>query len=260
MCRFFSFVSDGNGKYWYTDWEQRKKLDFDGNCDSHSRIAERAGFTGEREDRLNKYEFNPFSGEFRVDAINVEDDRVEAEDWVRNVLDFRKVVEPLRLHPIVHPFKDVKKKKVSKKDIENLKKWDSAGFHSVWDSVWDYARDSVRGSVGESVRGSVGFHSVGDSVLGSVRGSVGDSVRGSVWGFVEGFVGGSMRISVWDFVWAYCSSFFQLDKWKGVNPFQCGIDLWNRGFVPSFDGEVWRLHQGVNAEVVYEITKEELRK
>ena len=93
-----------------------------------------------------------------------------------------------------------------------------------------------------------------DSVGGSVRNSVGDSVRASV------------RSSVGDSVGAYISSLFpSIKKWKyinheeGVNPFQSGIDLCNMGLVPSFDGEVWRLHKGKNAEVVLEITREELR-
>jgi len=59
--------------------------------------------------------------------------------------------------------------------------------------------------------------------------------------------------SVWDSVWAsvraYVSSLFpNIREWKyinhevGVNPFQSCIDLWKSGFVPSFDGKVWRLH------------------
>ena len=51
-----------------------------------------------------------------------------------------------------------------------------------------------------------------------------------------------------------------MDHEEGVNPFQSVIDLWNMGLVPSFDGKVWRLHKGKNAEVVLEITKKELRR
>ena len=115
-----------------------------------------------------------------------------------------------------------------------------------WDSVWD--------SVGYSVRASVW-----DSVGYSVR----DSVRDSVWGSVGGFVWGSVR----DSVVAYISSLFpKIKKWKyvdhekGVNPFQSGIDLWNMGLIPSFDGNVWRLHKGKKAEIVLEITQKELRR
>jgi hypothetical protein len=76
----------------------------------------------------------------------------------------------------------------------------------------------------------------------------------------------SVEASVRDFIYAYISSLFpNIKKWKyiehkeGVNPFQAGIDLWHMGLVPSFDGEVWRLHKGEKAEVVLEITRGELR-
>ena len=85
------------------------------------------------------------------------------------------------------------------------------------------------------------------------RASVGDSV------------GASVRDSVWDSVWAsvgaYTGSFFNLPReaWKYTEniktngyPFQPCVDLWERGLVPSFDGEVWRLHSGPNAKVIWE--------
>ncbi len=69
--------------------------------------------------------------------------------------------------------------------------------------------------------------------------------------------------SVWDSsgasVWAYIGNLFpQIDDWEyidhkpGEYPFQPCVDLWHRGFVPSFDGETWRLHSGKNAKIVYE--------
>lgn len=108
-------------------------------------------------------------------------------------------------------------------DLKNLKKW-----ASVRDSIWD-----------------------------SVSDSVGDSVRASAWGSVWGSVSDSTR--------EYTSSLFpDIKTWKyvdhkeGKNPFQCGIDLWNRGFIPSFDGKTWRIHSGENTEIVFEISKKEL--
>ena len=119
------------------------------------------------------------------------------------------------------------------KALSLLKEWDS-----VWVSVWDSVSDSVRASMGASVRASVWV---------------------SVWD--------SVGVSVRDFIWAYVSSFFpNINKWKyidhkeGVNPFQSGIDLWHMGLVPSFDGKVWRLRKGEKAEVVLEISREELRR
>ena len=84
--------------------------------------------------------------------------------------------------------------------------------------------------------------------MGSV--SVWDSVSGSVWDSVRGYVG----------------SFFKLDRWKyiqhkkGEYPYQCVVDLWNQGLVPSFDGEYWRLHSGRKAKVVFKISQTELQK
>jgi len=73
-------------------------------------------------------------------------------------------------------------------------------------------------------------------------------------------VGDSVWDSVWASVWAYTSSLFpNIKKWKyidhkeGYNPYQPCIDLWKRGFVPSYDGETWRLHAGEKAKIVYEL-------
>jgi len=225
MCNFFSCVSDGKGKVMYFDWELRKKclsgeLNYD--PDSHTSIADYFGHKGAMEDVLNKWEYNPLTKVFKADQINTNDDSVLVRRFVEQ-LDWKKVVEPLILKPIVNPFsKD--RKRVVKKDIALLKEWDSVG-DSVWDSVWA----SVWGSVWDSVWASV---------WGSVWGSVWDSVRASVGGSVWG----SVRASVGDSVWAYMGTFFDLPEWRENYPFQPAVDLWERGLVPSYDGKVWRLH------------------
>ena len=65
--------------------------------------------------------------------------------------------------------------------------------------------------------------------------------------------------SVRDSVGAYTSSLFpNIKKWEyidhdeGENPFQPCINLWQAGLVPSYDGKVWRLHAGENADVIWE--------
>jgi hypothetical protein len=121
----------------------------------------------------------------------------------------------------------LKKRKPTKKDIADLKKW-----ASVWASV----RDSVWASVWASVRDSVW-----DSVWASVRASVWASVRDSVWD--------SVRDSVWDSVGAYYSSFFDIEY---KYDFSSLNRLWNKGLVPSYDGTKWRLHSGEKTEVVWE--------
>jgi hypothetical protein len=98
-------------------------------------------------------------------------------------------------------------------------------------------RDSVRDSVWDSVR---------DSVWDSVRDSVWDSVGDSVWASV----GDSVWDSVRDSVGAYMSSFFEV-KYK--YDFFSAVKLWEAGLVPSFDGNIWRLHAGKDAKIIYEL-------
>ena len=149
--------------------------------------------------------------------------------------------------------------------------WDSVGdsvWASVWDSVWDSVRDSVRASVGDSVWDSVGSSvgaSVGASVLASVRASVWDSVWASVWDSVWDTVWESVRESVWASVGALF--YLRRSQWKYTEkiktkgyPFQCAVDLWKQGLVPSFDGTFWRLHSGKKAKVVFKISQKKLRR
>ncbi len=247
MCKFFSLVSDGRGTVYYFDAGIRKKIiseELDYKTDSHTSIADYFGFKGAKEDTLNKYEYNPLTRAFEIDQINTTDDSETVKDFCLN-LDFKTIVPELIIKTIIHPFRDVRPRKVTQKDIGLLKQWASI-WNSVEASVWESVGASVRASVGANVVASVG-DSVGDSVWNSVWANVGDSV----WESVDA--------SVWDSVWAYTSSFFSLQEWKyikhrpGQNPFAPCITLWERGFVPSFDGKTWRLHAGKNAEIVYEL-------
>ena len=200
MCKFFSLTSDGRGEIRYFDWEQRKKIldgELDYNPDSHTSINDFYGYKGEMEDCRNRYEYNPITGVFTVDAIHGEDDSAEVERKVR-ALDFSRIVPQLVIKPIKNPLLvERKHPEPNAEEISLLKRW-----ASVWDSVW---------------------------------------------------------ASVWDSVWAYISSFFALDEWQlngeivRENPFQPAMDLWEAGLVPSFDGKVWRLHAGKDAQIVYEL-------
>ena len=139
MCEFFSIVTEPEGRggeRFYFKWTQRNK-DSSGEFDSHSTICKHYKLD---EDVCNKYEFNPLTKEFEVDRINSEvDDRVQVEEWVNN-LDFKKVVKPLIVKPIIHPFNDVSEvEQVTEEHIKWLKE-----YISVWASVWDSVRDSVR--------------------------------------------------------------------------------------------------------------------
>ena len=248
MCRFFSLTSDGRGEIRYFDWAQRKKIldgELDYNPDSHTSINDFFGYKGEMEDCRNRYEYNPITGVFTVDAIHGEDDSAEVERKVR-ALDFSLIVPQLVIKPIKNPLLvERKHPEPNAEEISLLKRWASVRA-SVWASVVASIGASVRASVGVSV-----WDSVEASVWDSVEASVGALVRASVWASVVASIGAS--------VWAYISSFFALDEWQfngeivRENPFQPAIDLWEAGLVPSFDGEIWRLHAGKDAQIVYEM-------
>lgn len=223
MCNFFSFVTEPEkhgGKRFYFDWKYRKEHLKDDNHDSHSSICE---FYKLNEDVCNKYEFNPLTKKFEIDQINSQvDDRIQAEDWV-NKLDFKRIIEPLVVKPIINPFDLPKVVRITNEHIDLLKQWDAVR-NAVWDAVWT----SVWVSVWISVRDAVGN-------------AVWDAVRNAVW------------TSVWDAVRAYSSSFFNIKYKYDFSP--C-VRLWESGLVPSFDGTTWRLHSGKNADVVFEWKKE----
>ena len=247
MCQFFSFVTDPVGhpaEYYCFDWEYRKSnLDDDG-VDSHSHIC--AHFAID-EDRCNKYEFNPLTKAFKTDQINSErDDSEAAEKWA-NRLDFKTIVEPLIVKPIVNPFELPKVEQVTDEQIGWLKDWDSV-WASVRDSIWYSLRASVMDSVMASVRDSDWasvWASVRDSIWYSLRASVMDSVMASVRDSDWASVMASVRASVRD----YALSFFAIDF---EHDFSSAVKLLESGLVPSFDGTKWRLHSGENADVVFE--------
>jgi hypothetical protein len=161
----------------------------------------------------------------------------------------------------VNPFK-IKAGPVTDEEVGLLKKWDSVRSsvrHSIWDSIWSILRDSawssLRGNIEDSVWNSI-WSSLRDSVKDSVWSSLRDIVKDSVR---DGYTWDSIEDSVWDSAEAYISSLYpgiktwkHIDHPKGENPFQPCIDLWHRGFVPSFDGKIWRLHAGEKAEIVWE--------
>ena len=125
MCQFFSFVTDPinhPAEYYYFDWDYRKaNLDDDGT-DSHSHIC---AYYQLNEDRCNKYEYNPLTKRFEIDQINSErDDSKAAEKWVQR-LDFKTVVEPLIIKPIVNPFELPAVERVTDEQIDWLKSWAS---------------------------------------------------------------------------------------------------------------------------------------
>lgn len=152
MCEFFSFDSDGNGKFLYFNHEIRKRIllgDLQGKykTDSHTSIADYHGYKGNKEDKLNKYEYNPLTKKFSIDQLNTTDDSSEAKKWVQS-LDFSTIVPELIIKPSVNPLKVVRDHKVTEEEIGWLQEWKSVWSlvgDSVWDSVWSLVGDSVVG-------------------------------------------------------------------------------------------------------------------
>jgi len=248
MCDFFSFRTDGAGNPYYLNAEQRKEvLAKDENPDSHTFIAEYYGFKDEDEDMLNAYEHNPLTKELTIIRMNNKDDSVQARAFCEH-LDYKTVVPELVIKPIVHPF-TIEHGVITETDIERLKQWISVR-NSMRDSVWDSVRKSVKSFVGDSVWASL---------WNPIRSSVGVSVWNRLWASLKNPVRGTVGGSVGDSIAAYVSSFFNFPKWnnighrEGINPFQCAVDMWESGLVPSFDGDTWRLHGGKNAEIMYEL-------
>ena len=153
MCKFFSLVSDGKDKIMYFDWEIRKKIiakELNYESDSHTSIADYFGYKAEKEDTLNKYEYNPLTKEFVIDQLNTIDDSAKVKEFCLN-LNFKIIVPQLIIKPILNPLLLPKVEKVTKEDIKLLKQWDSVWDSvgdSVWDSVWNSVRDSVEANIG----------------------------------------------------------------------------------------------------------------
>jgi hypothetical protein len=122
----------------------------------------------------------------------------------------------------VYPF-DIEPTITIDEAVELLKQW-----ASVWDSVWASVRDSVWASVRASVWDSVWA-----------------SVRASAWGYTSSLFPG---ITNWKYV----------EHEPGVNPFQSDINLWMSGYVPSYDGKIWRLHTRDGIVWVGEISNKEV--
>jgi hypothetical protein len=161
VCQFFSCVSDGRGTVYYFDWRERQKFlkgELKGveSPDSHTSIADYYGFKADAEDRMNKYEYNPLTGKFAIDHMGSDDDSLQVKRMLET-WNWKHVVKPLVVKPIINPLTDIHRKlsRPTKAEIELLDRWASV-------------RDSVRASVGASV-----WDSVKASVWASVWASVG---------------------------------------------------------------------------------------
>jgi hypothetical protein len=243
MCKAFSGIVDITGQ----------KVTWKLGVDSHTDLVRLAGYKDSTADpklmEFAKIEITPKNGDYlNPDKWVYKVDESPAPIWIGREHEdacrkahanwLKQLDKFIIRHPMVNPFK-LTAPEVGPKQIALLQKWDS-----VWDSVWASVGDSVWASVGASVGASLwapAWASVGNSVWDSVRNSVGASVGA--------YTGSFLKIPVWKYV----------KHPKGKYPYQPLVDLWNQGFVPSFDGTTWRLHAGPKAAIVYSITAAELK-
>ena len=146
MCKFFSFVTQGDGKMFYFADDIRKKIlkkELNYGTDSHSSIIDyyfgqqsiTAEFhKGDLEERFNKYEYNPLTKSFIIDSLssNVPDDSKIVSKKCE-MLDFSTIVPELIVKPIVNPLLIERSEIVSAQEIKLLKNW-----ASIRTSVGDY--------------------------------------------------------------------------------------------------------------------------
>lgn len=214
--------------------------------------------------------------------------------WVAFKKWYKKVYSQIDLKELqssVNPFTINPPQKITSKHKKLLKEWASVRESleasiwasvetSKWASVWASVRSSVKerdfvwASRWESLEASV-WASVWDSVWVPLRASVGSFVRDSVGDDVNNYMWVYLDASVKDITGAYISSLFpKIKNWKYVdkqkppfnkirgNPFRSAITLWKMGLVPSYDSysQVWRLHGGKDARILFEIKKSDLEK
>lgn len=153
-------------------------------------------------------------------------------------------------HP-VNPFT------LNPKRIDNL-----STLVSQWDLVWHSISLSLWPSIGGTIQ--TGVHKttmrslytpmvclVGDSIeyfdmKPSKRYSVLTSIEAAIYGYISGLF---PRIRLWRHA-----------EVLGPYPWKSLLTMWHSGYVPSFDGEVWRVHTGPKARIVETYTVEDLRK
>ena len=115
-----------------------------------------------------------------------------------------------------------------------------------WKTFHTQVEDIVENYINSSVK-----IPVIDAVKSNIRIPVRDVLRYSIKKGLSQNINNDIQLSDKEICHCYYSSFFTYPHIK--NPLQSGIDLWDAGLVPSFDGKTWRLHRGEKADIVYEM-------
>jgi len=223
MYNFFSFMSSRNGQKFYFNWEQRKEREHK-NCDNYLEIAKHFNV---KENELHKWRYNPLTQEltFNSEKKVFEEDESQVLAWCKG-LDFKTIIEPLIIKPIIDPRK-VKKHKWTKEDEKNLREWDLEERYTG-----RYLMEYIK-------------NRVGDSVMLSINKNILDSFGESIYKLTKGEAGET----VYKAIIAYNISFYDLIGSKSCS---CLTKLWERGFMPCGYGYKWRIRQGEDMKVIKE--------
>jgi len=138
-----------------------------------------------------------------------------------------------------------------------LREW-IARKASTTSSVWD----SERGVIWDSIIASTGtviMNTIGVDMARVIRTSVTDSIWSPIWvpirASVEDLGWDSFLTSIWVSVGVsigiYIGRLFPNVEQLKDSPWRPLLKLWYAGYLPSFDGETWRLHCGKDAKVIW---------
>lgn len=247
MCEFFSFSSDGYGRFYYFKPEDIKALRETGNPDnldfnSHASIS---SYFKIEEDKTNKYEFNPYLDTFKIDQMNSKkDDRENAERLVRKLfagfktrkafLSFCRLYrKPVDYKKLEKGLGDIPTKKDVISLVQRIDKIDwfepqknpiKAKLQVKVDSVLKAFKLDFKASVEINA-----LHTEKD--WDAARGATRDATRDATWD--------AARSATWDVTWdAAIASEFEVvkdimkEKGYNGNPFALFLGLWEMGLYP----------------------------
>ncbi|RLC36639.1 hypothetical protein DRH29_04195 [candidate division Kazan bacterium] len=157
---------------------------------------------------------------------------------------YSEVINPINPLEIAPPIK------IHKKHLGLLKEWIeicSALWRDAGARVGDYIRYKMNGMVKGVVARKV-EERIWKWMIENIRNNYSKRDRHILWSYK------SMNNNIW----AYIGSLFFNVKWGYFEkhpdkyPFQSLVKLWKMGLIPSFDGEIWRLHGGSQGKVLWE--------
>ena len=253
MCEFFSFSTNAKGEYFYFKPEDIKKIRTEGNpknldFNSHTSIAEYYFGDSKLEDKHNKYEYNPFTEEFKIDYINLLDDSLQAKLWVENLfnkfktkkdlinfyqnyieqVDYKQLEKNLGNIPtkidVINLIKRIEKIEWFKPQKQPIKAKLQLKIDSILKAFkLDFKAELQINSLKTKKDWASAWASAWDSAWDSARDSAWDSARASAWA--------SARDSAWDSEFEVVKNLMKKKGYK-TNPFKKLLELWEMGLYP----------------------------